>query len=237
MLKRMLLMSLLVIGSAMFAFAQKDESSVSFNASALPRTADSLEKFTPSGWMVEEAIKGDLNNDSVPDAALKLIEKPPADADKDNPPSRERALLILFKNKDGAFERVAAAKTLLQCTRCGGAFYGMAEAPADIKIAKGVLILRQDGGSRNVTETTFRFRYDPKVKKFALIGYDVTDRDRATGETTSESVNYLTGNKITETFQYNKKLDKDVKTSTKKARVSRKGQYIEDINYENFDGN
>lgn len=234
MLTRIFTLCLLMTASAAFASAQ-EEQAVSFDDSALPRTATAVEKFLPSGWTVEARISGDLNNDSVPDTALKLIEKPAPDADKDNPASRTRVLMILFVNRQGIFERAATAKNLLQCTRCGGAFYGVMEAPADVAIAKGVLIVKQDGGSRNVTETTYRFRYNPGVKKFALIGYDITDRDRATGETTSASANYVTGVKITETFQYSKKLDRDVKKASRQTRVAKSPQYLEEINYETFD--
>lgn len=214
--------------------AAQGETPFSFNDAALPRRAERVEKFVPSGWVVEETISGDLNNDSVPDAALKLIEKMPAGSDKDDPPSRNRVLLILLKNKDGAFERAATAKKLLQCTGCGGAFYGVAEAPAEVLVNKGVLLIRQDFGSRNVTEQTFRFRYDPTAKKFALIGYDETDRDRATGQTRSESTNYLTGVKITEIFQYSEKLDKEVKKSTRQTKVAKTPKYLEEIDNEAF---
>jgi hypothetical protein len=207
---------------------EKQQKPEKLNAEA----ADGMEKFVPAGWMIEEAVSGDLNNDSIPDAALKLIEKMPADADKDDPPSRNRVLLVLLKNRDGAFERMGIAKKLLQCTGCGGAFYGVAEAPAEVEINKGVLIVKQDHGSRNVIEETFRFRYDPAAKKFALIGYDETDRDRATGETRSESTNYLTGVKITEIFQYDQKLDKDVKKSTRRTKVSKTPQYLEEVGFE-----
>jgi len=234
MLTRIFTLWLLMTACAAFASAQ-EEQAVSFDDSALPRTANAVEKFLPTGWMVEARISGDLNNDSVPDTALKLIEKPAADVDTDNPASRERVLMILFVNRQGIFERAATAKSLLQCTGCGGAFYGVMEAPADVAIARGVLIVKQDHGSRNVTETTYRFRYNPGVKKFALIGYDMTDRDRATGETTSESTNYLIGVKITETFQYNKKFDKDVKKTNRRIKIKKSPQYLEEIDYETLD--
>jgi len=234
MLTRIFLLCLLMTTCAVFTSAQ-EERAVSFDDSALPRTANAIEKFLPSGWTVEEQVSGDLNNDSVPDTALKLIEKPAANVDQDNPASRARVLMILFVNRQGIFERAATAKNLLQCTGCGGAFYGVMEAPADVAIAKGVLIVKQDHGSRNVTETTYRFRYNPGVKKFALIGYDMSDRDRVTGETTSESINYLTGVKVTEIFQYSKKLDKDVKKSNRRIKINKSPQYLEEMNYETLD--
>ena len=234
MLTRIFTLCLLMTTCAAFASAQ-EEQAVLFDDSALPRTANAVEKFLPSGWMLEAQVSGDLNNDSVPDTALKLIEKPAADDDKDNPASRERVLMILFKNRQGIFERVATEKNLLQCTGCGGAFYGVMEAPADVDIAKGVLIVKQDHGSRNVTETTYRFRYNPGVKKFALIGYDMNDRDRATGETINTSTNYLTGVKITDIFQYSKKLDKEVKKSSRRIKINKPPQYLEEIDYETLD--
>lgn len=230
---RMFTFGLLLIACGALVFAQ-ERGTVSFDDSALPRNAAAIEKFVPSGWTVEKQISGDLNNDGVPDVALELIEKLPANLDKDNPPSRERALVILFKNRDGSFERRASAKNLLQCTGCGGAFYGLMEAPADVEIAKGILIIGQESGSREVSETTFRFRYDAAVKRFALIGYDETTRDRATGGTTTESSNYLTGVKITRTFQYNKKLDREVKKNVRQTEISRLPQYLEQTNYETF---
>ena len=205
------------------------------SAVSLPQMANSVEKFVPAGWMIEQTVSGDLNNDSVPDAAVKLIEKMPAGADQYNPPPRERVLVILLKNADGAFERAAVTDSLLQCTTCGGAFYGLADAPADLEISKGVLILKQEFGSRDATQMTFCFRFDPKVKRFALIGYDKIGTDRNTGDRTSRSTNYLTGVAITESFQYNKKTDKYVKTSTDKSKIITKFKYLEDIDYENFE--
>lgn len=233
MLRKIPLIGLLILGSVILTLAQ-DKSSL--NAGALPQTGAAVENFVPAGWEIEETISGDLNNDGVPDAAIKLIEKISADADKENPPSRERILLVLFKAKDGGFERVGMAGNLLQCTGCGGAFYGAMSAPANVEITKGVLIVKEDFGSREVTELTFRFRYDPKVKKFPLIGFDSTDRDRATGLTTTQSTNYLTGAQITEEFQYDTKLDKDVKKSSRTTKISKKTKYLEDIDYEEMTG-
>lgn len=232
MLMRIFLLGLSVMACAALAFAQEEQAAISFNDSALPRTAAAIEKFVPAGWTIEARISGDLNGDGMPDAALELIEKPEANVEKYDQPSRERVLLILFKNRDGKFERAATAKTLLQCTGCGGAFYGVVEAPANIEIARGILIIKQDSGSREVTETTYKFRYNAGAKKLALIGYDVSERDRATGAMTNESTNYVTGVKITETFQYSKKLEKYVKKNSRQTKAARSPQYLETINYE-----
>ena len=138
--------------------------------------------------------------------------------------------MIVFKNAKGEFERVVTAKDVLQCTTCGGMLGGEKNTP-DIKIVKGVLIINTLTGSRESTESTFRFRYDPKVARFALIGYDDIERDRGTGASTSTSTNYLTGVQITTEYQYNQKTEKDVKKSTKTDKVKTPTQYIEDVDY------
>jgi len=60
-----------------------------------------------------------------------------------------------------------------------------------------VLVVDQDHGSRNLTNTTYRFRYDAASQQFILIGFDYADADRATANVNSESTNYLTGVRIT----------------------------------------
>ncbi len=187
---------------------------------ALPRVSALPEHFVPAGWTIESKAEGDLNTDGKLDLALTLVEAKPADFDPDNPAERERALLVLVRN-DVGYGRNAANGKLLQCTRCGGAFYGMLETPVDVSIAKGVLIVRQNHGSRNVVSTTHRFRRVPKSGMFRLIGYDHEDADRATGERVSESTNYLTRVKIAEVFQYDPDTEKETRKSLKRTRVSR----------------
>ena len=62
-----------------------------------------------------------------------------------------------------------------------------------MKIDKNVIVVEQDHGSREVSETTYRFRYDPASQHFILIGFDYAERDRVNGKNASESTNYLTG--------------------------------------------
>src|SRR5262249_12244483 len=114
------------------------------------------------------------------------------------------------------------AGNLLQCTRCGGAFYGVVETPADVKIEKGAVVVQQDHGSREVTNTTYRFRYEPSTGKFLLIGFDLANNDRATAQVVSESINYLTG--VREEMR--SKGEKDVKA---RSTIPRRKIYLDDI--------
>jgi len=45
----------------------------------------------------------------------------------------------------------------------------VSESPADVTIEKGVLVVSQDHGSRDVSRTTYRFRYGPDNGKFMLM--------------------------------------------------------------------
>ncbi|HEY0006977.1 MAG TPA: hypothetical protein VGB17_19510 [Pyrinomonadaceae bacterium] len=197
--------------------------------SRIPVEANNVKAFAPLGWKIEEQVSGDLNNDAIPDYALKLIEDKPAEKDADTPQERQRALVVVFSNKAGKLSRAAVADKLLQCTSCGGAFYGMVEAPANVKIEKGVLIVNQDHGSRNVTEATYRFRYDPQIKQLVLIGLDVVDRDRATAEVIAESTNYLTGLKVVKSYRAK---GRDL---ISRKRVSREKISIEQVDHESFE--
>ncbi|MDX2044750.1 MAG: hypothetical protein SF097_26300 [Acidobacteriota bacterium] len=200
-----------------------------FDAVKLPQTVVAVREFVPAGWTVEAEVGGDLNRDSIADLAVVLVEEMPANADKENPPERQRALLILFKTADGKFKRAALAEKVLLCTRCGGAFYGMAETSTHVEIKNGVLIVWQDYGSREITKETYRFRHDPDLNRFVFIGVDLESYDRANGQTLKESTNFLTGVKLTTKGQMAENSDKETTVSKKSQRVSRSKKFLEDI--------
>jgi len=202
------------------------------DAAKLPNTAASVREFVPSGWVIEGQVEGDLNKDSTPDLAVTLVEQMPANADKDNPPERQRALLLLFKTADGKLIRAALAGKVLLCTRCGGAFYGVVETPTTVEISNGVVTVKQEYGSREVTQETLRFRYDPEAKRFAFIGVDVSGNDRLTGGTVTQSTNLLTGMKLTKKTRINEKTGKETTVLNKSQRVNqgwRSRKFIEDV--------
>ena len=216
---------IIVIFAAGHAFAQ--EAGV-IDVSKVPATAEKLAGFVPAGWKIEEQIDGDLNGDGIADHALKLIEDKPAMAKDETMNERGRALVIVFEDKDGKFRNAAVANKLLQCASCGGAFYGVSEAPANVKIQKGVIIVEQDHGSRWVTDVTFRFRYDEQPNMFILIGFDYSSRDRAAGGASSESTNYLTGKRITT-------KSKGKKDTTTTSQVTRMRYSIQEVDAEKFE--
>ncbi len=196
------------------------------DAAKLPAQAETTRAFVPEGWTIEAEIEGDLNKDAIPDQAVILVEAMPADADKENPPERQRALLLLFKTDAGALRRAALAGKALLCTRCGGAFFGVAETPVKVTIEKGVVIVRQEYGSRELTEETLRFRYDAAEGRFVFIGMDRLVHDRLTGLATIESSNYLTGVKV---VMKERPSGKGTSAAGKRTQIFAKKRYIEEV--------
>ena len=111
---------------------------------------------------------------------------------------------------------------------CGGAFYGVVDAPSNVTISKGVLVIQQDHGSRWTTDLTYRFRYDEQPSMFILIGFDYVSNDRAAGGTSTESTNYLTGKRITT-------VSKNSKSTTKTAVINKMRYSLEEVDTENFE--
>jgi hypothetical protein len=195
------------------------------DASAVAATGDVVDDFIPEGWKIENNVAGDLNNDGKADHAITMIEEKP-ETDKDGAPvERSRGLVIVFGQKDGKLTKAAVADRLLQCPNCGGAFYGAGKAPANVSIEKGVLVIQQDHGSRWVTDTTYRFRYDEQPAMFILIGFDYSSRDRNNGTSASESTNYVTGKRVTTPSKGKAKT-----TIIKKMRYS-----LEEVDSDKFD--
>lgn len=211
---------------AAVSFAQDERATI--NRSLIPAEATDVKNFVPPGWKLEEQLTGDLNGDSIPDHALKLVEAKPEKNSEGDPTERGRALVIVLAAKDGKLMRAGVADKLLQCTRCGGAFYGVVETPASVSIEKGILVIEQDHGSRNLTNTTFRFRYDAATSTFILTGYDYADADRLTAKVISESTNYLTGVRIVT-------RDKGNRSVKSRAVIGKKKISIESVDHEKFE--
>lgn len=221
-----LLAVLILIVCATSTFAQAEAGKI--DGSRIPAQAKDAASFVPAGWKIEEQVTGDLNGDSLPDFVIKLVEDKPAKDADDMPTERGRALVIALAEKDGSLKRAGVADKLLQCTRCGGAFYGVVETPAGVSIEKGVVVVEQDHGSRNLTNTTYKFRFEPATQRFRLIGFELADADRLTAQVVSESSNYLTNSRVITRSKGNR----DIKT---KSGLSRTKFYLEDVSSEEFE--
>lgn len=210
-----------LISSAAFA---QDE--IPLSVSKVPLRTDALVLFAPAGWKIEQQVRGDLNRDKKPDAALILVENKPA-KDKDGyATARQRALVVAVSEGKG-WRRAGFSGTILQGTRDGGAFYGVVETPVGVSIQRGVLNIVQESGAREVSETTHRFRLDRRTQRVYLIGSDLSERDRATAGVRNVSTNYLTGVRKITTMEGDSER---VKRTT--ARVSTKLRTLESMTVE-----
>jgi hypothetical protein len=213
---------------ALSALGSAAQGPVLIDKSRIPAVAANVREFVPTGWKIEEQLTGDLNGDGLPDHTLKLVEDKPAKDQDDIATERARALVIALAGRDGKLARAGVADKLLQCTRCGGAFYGVVESPANVEIDKGSIVVDQDHGSRNLTNTTYRFRYDAETRRFVLIGFEYADADRMTAQVVSESTNYLTGvRKVAR--------DKGEKTLHSRTHISRKKIFLDEVDSERFE--
>ena len=211
---RLSLLLLIVLGWAAQARTER------FPVKDIPPEGKSLVDFLPKGWIVEDQAKGDLNGDGVSDIAAILVQGKP-DSAEDEP---QRAVIVLLGRDEGKFIRVGTNDKFLECKGC----LGVKEA-VGISIKKGVIVVDQMSGSREFSNETWRFRYDPKTQRFVLIGRDLDTGDGMQGTGTIESCNFLTGRKITETYRYDENGERKIATSTKREKCPEKTPFIEDV--------
>jgi len=217
---------LALLGSVNLCFGQEEAGVL--DKSRVPAEATTTKQFVPAGWKIEAQVTGDLNGDSLPDFALKLVEDKAEKNSEGDPTERGRALVVVLASAGGKLKRAGVAEALLQCTRCGGAFYGVVESPAEVSIEKGTVVVEQEHGSREVSNLTFRFRYDAATQRFVLIGFDYNTADRLTASVVTESTNYLTGVRVVARSKGNR----DVKT---RSVVPKKKVFLDDVKAEEFE--
>lgn len=214
---------------AIFIIAPSAAHAGTIDATKIPKTAAKTINFIPAGWSLEQQIKGDVTGDGVPDYILTLMEDKPASLKGDDFYEKDRALIVIAQDEAGKLTLAGVGGKALQCGTCGGAFWGVIEAPADVKIGDtGTIVISQESGSNTVSSSTLTLRYDPASKKFLLIGYDYDYRDRNTGDYSTESINYATGDRIVKGIK--KKKNISAKTKVAKTRI-----FLEDVDYEKLD--
>ena len=215
---------LLLIACHYLGFASDAQEQMKrIDAAKLPVESATAGDFVPQDWVIEEEVSGDLNGDSAPDVVIKLVEKKAPDSDGLNPPFRQRALLILFKLPNGRLRRVAFADKVLRCGLC------MEDDPPEIEIAKGMIIITLDYGGHAVANETYRFKFDSRTKRFALIGMDYEVLNLRDDRGYEESTNFLTGVKITALQRHDERKNADVIVSKKRERIVTKKRFIEDV--------
>lgn len=201
------------------------QETVVFEASQLPREGRSLADFTPRGWIVADRAEGDLNADGILDKAAILVRQSSrAEQNNESLVESQRVLLVLISGKKGKLWLGGNQPELLQCLHCGGV-----KESVGIEIRKGILIVNQLTGSREFTDQTWRFRYDPKTRRFMLIGKDVTYGDGALGTGEKASFNFLTGVKISESYRYDPKRNREMTISSRKEKIPPRTPFLEEV--------
>jgi hypothetical protein len=125
------------------------------------------------GWTVLESAAGDLNGDGIADIAAILFQGDvAAAAQAENPPPAP--LRVYFADKSGNVT-IAVEAPKATCVHCGGMKGG--PVPFSLQIAKGVLQLTYNGGSRYAYSIATKWRY--QNGGFYLIGITASDVDTA----------------------------------------------------------
>ncbi|MBC3916115.1 hypothetical protein H8L32_01335 [Undibacterium sp. CY18W] len=188
----------------------------------LPATAPALRDFVPRGWTVESQVSGDLNGDGQADIAAVVVENKAA-ADANNTfNDRQRGLIVVLAGAKG-YSLLGSNDKLLQCLGCGGVKDGV-----NVTIKNGVLVVSQYSGSREYSIYTWRFRLDAASQRLQMIGIDEENTDGMVGKGSTVSTNLLTGQQISETYQYDQNRDRKVVLSSKKSKTAKTTTLLED---------
>jgi len=170
-----------------------------------PKEAALIEDFIPKGWEVLYHVQGDLNRDKIDDHAVIIQNTDPENIRKNESLGTDRLnlnpriLLVFFKNKNG-YKLVAQNKRGFipsENSEENPCLEDPISETKGISIEKGLVKLSFNywlscgSWSANMTTYTFRFQNG----RFELIGFDDSEYHRASGETSSSSINFSTKKK------------------------------------------
>ncbi len=168
---------------------------------SLPRQAGTAEGFVPSGWMLEAQASGDLNRDGKDDLVLVIRQNNPDNVIQDfeglgekpfdtNP----RILAIAFRDGPSSGYRLQSENHTLIPRRTDPVAADPFDREAGIAIVRDGFQVRLEwfmsAGGWETFSTSYTFRH--RTGRFELIGYDRNTTHRASGDTKSVSINYLT---------------------------------------------
>ena len=188
---------------------------------AIAREGSSPSTFLPKNWELEAQATGDLNGDTLPDAALVLHMTDPANlVPSDWDPNQKydsnpRMLVVLFARAGGGYELAAADHKLIPRLEN----QNQDEPFDEVAIVKGTLRVKMhvfmSAGGWWMGGSAYTFRWQDGA--FKLIGFDRDGVMRNSGETEEISINYLTGKKLEK--HGNIETDKE---STRTITIARK---------------
>jgi hypothetical protein len=164
----------------------------------LPSDASSPEGFLRPGLRIEKIARGDIDADTLPDLAMivrmddpKNVLRDPQDPERDALDTNPRMIAVATALAGGGYRLEAVNMSLIP--RVEDPF--MNDPLVDLTIDKGsVRLMLEDSssaGSWGMANLTFTFR--KRGRELVLVGFDRTDLNRASGEMSETSVNFLSG--------------------------------------------
>ncbi|WP_114954467.1 hypothetical protein [Sphingosinicella terrae] len=168
---------------------------------SLPQAAADAAGFAPPGWQVERRAEGDLDGDGRIDLAFVIRSRDPANILANEGlgepvfDTNPRILAIALRGADGPYRLVVQDHALIPRRRYPTQQDPFDETDSALTIENRTLKLVMprfwSAGSWSMGPVGFTFRWQDGAMR--LIGYDYDNIQRNSGESTSISVNFLTG--------------------------------------------
>ena len=230
------LLILIIITSSIFCFSK--------NNSILSENIQSKNDIIPSDWRLLDSISGDLNNDGILDFVLAIQKNDSTNIilndgfGVDTINLNPRKLAIYYGTKSGELVKKLVSDEFI-ILRDNPA---MEEPFEGFDLSnEGVLDINfriaYNTGSWSVSVHKYRFRF--QNNQLVLIGYDLMEFHRASGETKETSINFLSkrmkiakgtiSNDEPESIKWKEfKLEKlfDIKTIEKPFELEFEGMYL-----------
>jgi len=171
---------------------------------ALVAEATSAKGFVPTGWTLESSATGDLDGDGKPDLAFALHMTDPANVVKNEGgfcgetlDTNPRILAVALARPGGGYRLVVQNHSLVprRDNACAEDWFdsdgvsggGLAIQRGNVVVTLGRFM---SAGGWGMGSTVFTLRW--RENALRLIGFDVRNTQRNSGETSSLSINYLT---------------------------------------------
>ena len=192
-----------------------------------PQKAKTINDFIPKGWKKILTANGDLNKDKLEDTVIVIEKDDVLGPDYLN--LNPRILLVLFKQKDGAYILASKNDKGFIQSENDEENPTLMDTLTGISIKNNTLRINFDyflsAGSYSASQTIFTFRF--QNNRFELIGLDNISFMRNSGEQEEFSINFST-NKIKTTTGGNMFDEKLNKPKEKWENINIKKKYILD---------
>lgn len=167
----------------------------------LPATVLNLDGLIPAGWKMETKALGDLDGDAVTDVAMVVRGNDRAlvlaneGLGSESLDTNPRMLVVALGKPGGGYRIVVQNATLIPRHTMPTMSDPFDREAGGLSIHGRTVRVRlelfMNAGGWGMSNTTYSFRW--QNSRLELIGYDLNETQRNTGETRSVSINYSTG--------------------------------------------